>query len=180
MTSDIALSGVACTSGVTPRQLVQSSSENDRFCIHRHKVNRVYLIEYNDQDWRSLRIPAVIADAFTSRVCNAVTAFSCTSLEPLALTHRATSSIAAASACWLCSRRVSTSAVAIWASVLSGTAHFLEFVCRSRQSPCSSSDRVIPNPSASTLAASRLGLAVPVSIRDMYVRTSPHLSAKAS
>ncbi|EAW2125612.1 NTP-binding protein, partial [Salmonella enterica] len=28
-TSDIALSGVACTSGVTPRQLVQSSSEND-------------------------------------------------------------------------------------------------------------------------------------------------------
>ncbi|HGN0857010.1 TPA: hypothetical protein ACKRGK_003832 [Proteus mirabilis] len=29
MTSDIALSGVACTSGVTPRQLVQSSSEND-------------------------------------------------------------------------------------------------------------------------------------------------------
>jgi hypothetical protein len=30
MTSDIALSGVACTSGVTPRQLVQSSSENDR------------------------------------------------------------------------------------------------------------------------------------------------------
>nr|WP_308463091.1 NTP-binding protein [Pseudomonas aeruginosa] len=27
MTSDIALSGVACTSGVTPRQLVQSSSE---------------------------------------------------------------------------------------------------------------------------------------------------------
>ncbi|ARA22017.1 NTP-binding protein [Salmonella enterica] len=30
MTSDIALSGVACTSGVTPRQLVQSSSENDK------------------------------------------------------------------------------------------------------------------------------------------------------
>ncbi|WMB09396.1 hypothetical protein QPR60_12270 [Enterobacter hormaechei] len=29
MTSDIALSGVACTLGVTPRQLVQSSSEND-------------------------------------------------------------------------------------------------------------------------------------------------------
>ncbi|MCD1153382.1 hypothetical protein, partial [Klebsiella pneumoniae] len=28
--SDIALSGVACTSGVTPRQLVQSSSENDK------------------------------------------------------------------------------------------------------------------------------------------------------
>ncbi|RPO20726.1 NTP-binding protein [Pseudomonas aeruginosa] len=31
MTSDIALSGVACTSGVTPRQLVQSSSENDNY-----------------------------------------------------------------------------------------------------------------------------------------------------
>lgn len=29
MTSDIAPSGVACTLGVTPRQLVQSSSEND-------------------------------------------------------------------------------------------------------------------------------------------------------
>ncbi|ARZ79860.1 MULTISPECIES: NTP-binding protein [Enterobacteriaceae] len=38
MTSDIALSGVACTSGVTPRQLVQSSSENDNYhgkhCAH--------------------------------------------------------------------------------------------------------------------------------------------------
>ncbi|TNC57422.1 NTP-binding protein [Klebsiella quasipneumoniae] len=30
MTSDIALAGVACTLGVTPRQLVQSSSENDK------------------------------------------------------------------------------------------------------------------------------------------------------
>ncbi|EEI3333011.1 NTP-binding protein [Salmonella enterica] len=30
MTSDIALSGVGCTPGVTPRQLVQSSSENDK------------------------------------------------------------------------------------------------------------------------------------------------------
>lgn len=30
MTSDITPSGVACTLGVTPRQLVQSSSENDR------------------------------------------------------------------------------------------------------------------------------------------------------
>ncbi|MCT0536798.1 hypothetical protein N0626_32680, partial [Pseudomonas aeruginosa] len=29
----IALSGVACTSGVTPRQLVQSSSENDKKLI---------------------------------------------------------------------------------------------------------------------------------------------------
>lgn len=29
MTSDITPSGVACTLGVTPRQLVQSSSEND-------------------------------------------------------------------------------------------------------------------------------------------------------
>ncbi|WP_425090551.1 NTP-binding protein [Agrobacterium tumefaciens] len=37
MTSDIALSGVACTSGVTPRQLVQSSSENDS------KLARVFL-----------------------------------------------------------------------------------------------------------------------------------------
>ena len=121
-----------------------------------------------------------MADAFASSVSNAVTAFSWTSLDPLALTQRATSSIAAAKACWLCRRRVRTSAVAIWASVLSGMAHFLEFVCRRCQSPCSSSDSVIPNPSASTLAASRLGLAVPVSIRDMYVRTNPHRSAKAS
>ncbi|MFP5341017.1 MAG: NTP-binding protein, partial [Gammaproteobacteria bacterium] len=29
MTSDIAWSGADCTPGVTPRQLVQSSSEND-------------------------------------------------------------------------------------------------------------------------------------------------------
>ncbi|TYF60810.1 NTP-binding protein [Enterobacter hormaechei] len=32
MTSDIAWSGADCTPGVTPRQLVQSSSENDRRC----------------------------------------------------------------------------------------------------------------------------------------------------
>jgi hypothetical protein len=30
MTSDIALSGADCTLGVNPRQLVQSSSENDK------------------------------------------------------------------------------------------------------------------------------------------------------
>jgi hypothetical protein len=41
----------------------------------------------------SLRISAVIADAFASRVSNAVTAFSWASLEPLALAHRATSSL---------------------------------------------------------------------------------------
>ena len=61
----------------------------------------------------------VIADAFASRVCNAVTAFSWVSLEPLALAHRATSSIAEARACWLCSRSVRTSAIAIWTSVFS-------------------------------------------------------------
>lgn len=68
----------------------------------------------------------MMADAFASRVSNAVTAFSWASLEPLAFAHRATSSIAAASACWLWRRRVSTSAVAIWVSVLSGMAVVLD------------------------------------------------------
>ncbi|MCI2811377.1 hypothetical protein [Eoetvoesiella caeni] len=34
MTSDIAWSGADCTPGVTPRQLVQSSSENDSKVRH--------------------------------------------------------------------------------------------------------------------------------------------------
>lgn len=46
MTSDIALSGVACTSGVTPRQLVQSSSENDNVAdplsVHAASQRNVY------------------------------------------------------------------------------------------------------------------------------------------
>ena len=71
-----------------------------------------------------------MADAFVSRVCNAVTAFSWASLEPLDLAQRAASSIAAAKACWLCSRRVSTSAVAMWVSVLSCMAVVLEGVAR--------------------------------------------------
>lgn len=42
MTSDIALSGVACTSGVTPRQLVQSSSENDKMRLaHFYSLNEL-------------------------------------------------------------------------------------------------------------------------------------------
>jgi hypothetical protein len=80
----------------------------------------------------------VMAEAFSSRVYNAVTAFSWASFEPLALAHRATSSIAAASAYWLCSRRVNTSAVAMRASVLSGTAHSLSLsleVVRAHPSP---------------------------------------------
>ena len=75
---------------------------------------------------RSLRIPAVIADAFASRVFSAAMALSWTSGESVSLAHKATSSIAAAIACWLCSRRVNTSAVAMWASVLSGMAGVLE------------------------------------------------------
>ncbi|MNF61299.1 hypothetical protein D3C84_429380 [compost metagenome] len=73
----------------------------------------------------------MMADAFASRVSSAVTAFPWASLEPLALAHRATSSIAAAKACWLWSRRVNTSAVAMWASVLSGMAVVLEW-CKDR------------------------------------------------
>ncbi|WP_446030854.1 hypothetical protein, partial [Pseudomonas aeruginosa] len=35
ITSDIELSGAGCTTAITPNQLVQSSSENDRVtCIH--------------------------------------------------------------------------------------------------------------------------------------------------
>lgn len=60
-----------------------------------------------------------MADAFWSRVVSAVVAFINASLAPLDLAHRDNSSIAAAKACWLCSRSVSTSAVAMWASVLS-------------------------------------------------------------
>lgn len=62
---------------------------------------------------RSLRIPAVMADAFVFSASIAAMACSWASLEPPAFAHRATSSIAAANAYWLCSRRVSTSAVAI-------------------------------------------------------------------
>lgn len=49
-------------------------------------------------------------------------------LEPLALAHRATSSIEAAGAYWLCSRRVSTFAVAVYASTLSGIDSVIEGV----------------------------------------------------
>lgn len=41
----------------------------------------------------------MMADAFLSRVSSAVMALSCVSGEPVALAHKATSSIAAASAC---------------------------------------------------------------------------------
>ena len=68
----------------------------------------------------------MIADAFASRVSSAVTAFSCTSGEPVDFAHAATSSIAAASACWLCKSKVRTSAVAMWASELSVMAVVLE------------------------------------------------------
>ncbi len=39
MTSDIAWSGADCTPGVTPRQLVQSSSENDKIIWNRCAIN---------------------------------------------------------------------------------------------------------------------------------------------
>lgn len=52
----------------------------------------------------------MIADAFASRVCNAVTAFSWASVEPLALAYRANFSIAAAVAVWFSARRWSVSA----------------------------------------------------------------------
>lgn len=68
----------------------------------------------------------MMADAFASSASIAAMACSWVSLEPLALAHRATSSIAATNAYWLCSRRVNTSAVAIWASELSGMAVVLE------------------------------------------------------
>lgn len=58
----------------------------------------------------------MMADAFLSRVSSAVMALSCVSGEPVALAHKATSSIAAASACWLWSKSVSTSAVAMLTS----------------------------------------------------------------
>jgi len=67
-----------------------------------------------------------MANAFSSSVCNAVVAFSWISLDPLALTHRATSSIAEARACWLCRSNVSASAVAMLASELVGTVVVLE------------------------------------------------------
>lgn len=65
-------------------------------------------------------MPVVMAEAFLSIVSKADMALSCTSGEPFDLTHTASSSIAAAIACWLCSRSVSASAVSMWASVLSG------------------------------------------------------------
>lgn len=58
-------------------------------------------------------MPAVIADAFLSMVSSAAIALSCTSGEPVDFTHKETSSIAAASACWLCNNSVRTSAMAI-------------------------------------------------------------------
>lgn len=63
-----------------------------------------------------------------SSVSSAVMALLCASGEPVDLAHKATSSIAAASACWLCSSKVSTSAVAMLASVLSGMVVILEWV----------------------------------------------------
>lgn len=64
-------------------------------------------------------MPAVMADAFMSIVSSAAITLPCTTDEPDDFAHKATSSIAAASACWLCSRRVNTSAVAILAWLLS-------------------------------------------------------------
>ena len=40
MTSDIAWSGADCTPGVTPRQLVQSSSENDTLAGRARESNK--------------------------------------------------------------------------------------------------------------------------------------------
>lgn len=68
---------------------------------------------------RILKMPAVMADAFLSMVSTAPITLPCVMGEPVDLAHKASSSIAAASACWLCSRRVNTSAVAILAWLLS-------------------------------------------------------------
>jgi hypothetical protein len=54
MTSDIALSGVACTSGVTPISLVQSSSENDTGCLGGLVTNLRFQEEGNRMPRRSI------------------------------------------------------------------------------------------------------------------------------
>lgn len=69
----------------------------------------------NYANWRIRRMPAVMADAFLLMVSNAAIALSCTSGEPADFAHKETSSIAAARACWLCTKSVRTSAVAILA-----------------------------------------------------------------
>lgn len=49
MTSDIAWSGADCTPGVTPRQLVQSSSENDKTAhCGNCPTNHRFLINFDD------------------------------------------------------------------------------------------------------------------------------------
>jgi len=64
-------------------------------------------------------MPTAMADAFLSMVSSAVMTFSCTSGEPVDLADKDNSSIAAASACWLCKRRVRTSAVVMLVWLLS-------------------------------------------------------------
>lgn len=61
-----------------------------------------------------------MAKAFASRVLRAAMTLLCVSREPVDLAHKATSSIAAAIACWLCNTKVSTSVAAMLASILSG------------------------------------------------------------
>lgn len=63
---------------------------------------------------------AVMADAFLSMVSSTAFTLLCAYSEPVDRAHKAISSIAAATACWLCSNRVNASAVAMFASVLSG------------------------------------------------------------
>ena len=65
-------------------------------------------------------MPTAMADAFLSMVSSAVMTFSCTSGEPVDLAHKDSSSTAAARLCWLCKRRVRTSAVEMLAWLLSG------------------------------------------------------------
>lgn len=160
--------------------------------------------------WLGLAILTLIASALRPRVSKAVTMFSWVLTEPRASIHGTTSSSPAAITFWLISSsssRTSANGFVLdghrWSSVNSGAALTVEhdglasgaLQIRQRTAPgatqqrapyeynyrpCNSSDSDKPSPSASTLAASRLGLAVPVSIRDMYVRTKPHRSAKAS
>lgn len=85
----------------------------------------------------------MMAEAFLSSVSSAVMALLCASSEPVDLAHNATSSIAAASACWLCNSKVSTSAVALLASVLSGMVVILEWVVIECWQPGLSSKRLL-------------------------------------
>lgn len=57
----------------------------------------------------------MMADAFLSMVSSAAIALSCVTDEPVDFAHKEISSIAAASACWLCNNSVKTSAIAMLA-----------------------------------------------------------------